>query len=107
MEYLGRKPDVLDNQVQISNAVPSSHSHSFTETEQRLTSIWADLLDCDDIECQSDFFLMRGDSLTAMRLVNQIDEELSIKISMREVFENRVLEDQARLLDRRIREQQG
>lgn len=58
-----------------------------TLIEARLISIWKDLLK-KEIEASDNFFSKGGHSLLVLEMIQQIEETLSKKVSVREVFEN-------------------
>ncbi|WP_205625370.1 amino acid adenylation domain-containing protein [Flavobacterium sp. ABG] len=58
-----------------------------TETEEQLAVIWQNLLGIEKIGVYDNFFEVGGHSLLATRLVSMIRKELSIEVSIREVFE--------------------
>ncbi|WP_260850329.1 non-ribosomal peptide synthetase [Flavobacterium anhuiense] len=58
-----------------------------TGTEKELAGIWQTLLGVEQVGVYDDFFELGGHSLLATRLVSMIRKELSIEVSIREVFE--------------------
>ncbi|WPQ62325.1 non-ribosomal peptide synthase/polyketide synthase [Chitinophaga sancti] len=70
------------------------------ETEQQLADIWSELLGLnrEKISVKDNFFLSGGHSLRAIRLTSQLYKTFEVKISLKDIFENPVLEDQALLL---------
>ncbi|UFH41822.1 non-ribosomal peptide synthase/polyketide synthase [Flavobacterium cupriresistens] len=58
-----------------------------TETEEQLAVIWQNLLGIEKVGIYDNFFELGGHSLLATRLVSMIRKELSIEVSIREVFE--------------------
>jgi amino acid adenylation domain-containing protein len=70
-----------------------------TTTEERLAAIWAQLLGRPYIGARDDFFEAGGHSLKATRLVSQIHREFGVKLALKDLFVETVLEDQARLID--------
>nr|WP_262493035.1 non-ribosomal peptide synthetase [Myroides guanonis] len=57
------------------------------ETEAQLAEIWQNLLGLEQVGIHDNFFELGGHSLLATRLVSMIRQELSIEISIRDVFE--------------------
>ncbi|MET7802228.1 phosphopantetheine-binding protein [Streptomyces decoyicus] len=56
--------------------------------EITLCEMFADLLECDAVATDDDFFVLGGHSLLATRLVNRIAAELNADIALKTVFEN-------------------
>nr|WP_263363133.1 phosphopantetheine-binding protein [Flavobacterium collinsii] len=57
-----------------------------TDTEKQLTEIWQNLLGVEKVGIYDNFFELGGHSLLVTRLVSIIRDELSIEISIREIF---------------------
>jgi amino acid adenylation domain-containing protein len=74
--------------------------------EEQVASIWADVLGLkeNDIGRKDSFFDLGGHSLKITKLASLIYKTLNIKIELRELFENHLLEDQANVLRLKERE---
>ncbi|MET4143126.1 amino acid adenylation domain-containing protein, partial [Pedobacter sp. UYP1] len=69
-------------------------------TEIALVGIWEKLLAREKISIKDSFFDLGGHSLKAMRLVSELRREFEVKIALKDIFENPVLEELGRLIDR-------
>ena len=58
-----------------------------TETERRLIEIWAEVIGVDPIGIDDNFFELGGHSLLATRVLARIDRALSVRLSLRNIFE--------------------
>ncbi|WP_144716281.1 condensation domain-containing protein [Flavobacterium anhuiense] len=58
-----------------------------TETEEQLAAIWQNLLGIEKVGIHDNFFELGGHSLLATRLVSMVRKELSVELSIRDVFE--------------------
>ncbi|MEC4812262.1 MAG: amino acid adenylation domain-containing protein [Scytonema sp. PMC 1069.18] len=58
-----------------------------TETQQKLSNIWKDVLGVEFIGVEDDFFALGGHSLLATKLVSRIREEFNAAFALRKVFE--------------------
>ncbi len=56
-------------------------------TEERLAAIWKDLLGVEELGRDDDFFALGGNSISAVRLVGRIEQQLGVEISLGVVFE--------------------
>ncbi len=55
-----------------------------TAIEQLLADIWCEVLGCESVDVQQDFFMLGGHSLLAVRVMNKARAELGIDVSLRE-----------------------
>jgi acyl carrier protein len=71
------------------------------ETEQKLVSIWANILHLDEntIGVHHDFFSLGGHSIRAVHLIRAIQKEFSAHIELRRIFENATVKKLARLIE--------
>jgi len=69
-----------------------------TEFELKMVRLWALVLNVEisTISASDNFFKIGGDSLTALKLVNLINEDFSIKIKLTSIFECQTLEEIAK-----------
>lgn len=68
------------------------------DLESKLQQIWQDLLGRDNISINDDFFDIGGHSLLAMKLINQINVQLSEDLSLRDIFDASSIEKLANTL---------
>ncbi|MDA0347786.1 MAG: non-ribosomal peptide synthetase [Verrucomicrobia bacterium] len=116
LEYLGRVKSGPEFQEQVSRN--GSFKDSSTEqhttpnqeiqntdpsspTEIILATIWVNILNCESISTNDDFLLLNGDSIKAMRMVNQINLELGIQISIKDLFLHNVFSDLVKFVESR------
>jgi acyl carrier protein len=57
-----------------------------TSTEQALAALWQDILQVERVRCEDSFLELGGDSLYAVELASRVQEELSVEISLAEIF---------------------
>ncbi|MDO6434618.1 condensation domain-containing protein [Flavitalea sp. BT771] len=74
------------------------------DTEEKLISIWRQLLEKDRIGIKDNFFESGGHSLKATRLASMILRDLGVRITIKDLLLNPVLEDQAKLLRQSAKE---
>ncbi|MGQ8873040.1 amino acid adenylation domain-containing protein [Paenibacillus sp. TSA_86.1] len=70
-----------------------------TSMEKTLLPIWKDVLGIDQISIKDSFFDVGGNSLRATKLAYKINQNLSVRISVRDVFEWQTIEQMARYMD--------
>ncbi|HMJ46654.1 MAG TPA: MupA/Atu3671 family FMN-dependent luciferase-like monooxygenase [Ferruginibacter sp.] len=68
------------------------------ETEEKLIGIWREILGVEKISITDNFFELGGHSLKVMNLINLIYKDFSIKLTITDVFNNIILENQAILI---------
>ncbi|KAF2340432.1 phosphopantetheine-binding protein, partial [Flavobacterium nitrogenifigens] len=67
--------------------------------EEKLASIWQEVLGIERIGVTDNFFELGGNSLSVTRLMNLIYKEIDVKITFNDIFKNMVLESQAALIE--------
>ena len=73
--------------VQIEDAQRTGSKEQFlTDTERDLAQLWKACLEIDEVNPLDNFFEIGGDSLLVIRLVGEIESELNVTITLREVF---------------------
>lgn len=67
------------------------------DTEEKLAQLWAEVLDIDpsEISVNTSFFDIGGHSLNASVLINKINSELNVHISLDKIFERQTIKQQA------------
>ncbi len=84
----------------LSDSNKKEHKKNKTQPETQLAKCWAGVLDIDfeDIMPGDNFFELGGNSLLVSDLKYRIHKELNISISIKEIFSNPILSDQARII---------
>jgi acyl carrier protein len=75
------------------DAVPRSH------IEEKLVSIWADLLGLKRVGIQDNFFQLGGHSLLATQLTSRIRDTFGVELPLRNVFESPALAQLAKVIE--------
>ena len=70
------------------------------ETEQLLQEIWKKCLDQEHISTEDTFFMLGGDSLKAIRCINEIQKQFSITLSLKQIFQNQTIRALAAIIDK-------
>ncbi len=80
---------LVDSQVINNNYVVPSN-----ELERKICAIYAEVfgLPVDRVGIRDDFFEMGGDSITSIRLVSQINQQLKLKVTIQDIFNQRNIE---------------
>ncbi|RBL90134.1 non-ribosomal peptide synthase/polyketide synthase [Chitinophaga flava] len=71
-----------------------------TQTEIKLTAIWAALLEVENVGLHDDFFVLGGHSLLAIRLISAIRKELTAEVVIGDVFDYPTVKTLAAHLDK-------
>src|SRR5262249_38936044 len=69
------------------------------ETETTLASIWAEMLNLEEIGRRDNFFELGGHSLLAIRLISRLRQALGVEVAVNELFAYPVLSDLARVVE--------
>ncbi|MFB7666274.1 condensation domain-containing protein [Kitasatospora sp. NPDC056138] len=67
-----------------------------------LAEVWGEVLDMEPPDAQESFFELGGHSLLVGMLVTQVQEELGVQVTLRDVFDNPRLGELAALIDERL-----
>ena len=69
-----------------------------TEAERIICEIFASVLAAERVGIDDDFFMLGGHSLRATRVLNQIDERLGVRLSLKELFGNSTVRSLAKVV---------
>ncbi|WP_328847617.1 phosphopantetheine-binding protein [Streptomyces sp. NBC_00258] len=83
---------------------PVDASMDTTDIENVVVQIWQSLLGLDGIGPDDNFFLLGGRSLTAMRVVTQVRDQIGVPVKLADIFRAPELRSFAELLGKRIAE---
>ena len=70
-----------------------------SSTEIKLANIWQKYLQLDEIGKTDDFFECGGDSLIAISMISEIENEFNVEISIKDIMENSILENFAKCIE--------
>ena len=70
-----------------------------TEIEKRILDLWTFYLKVEKIGILNDFFELGGDSLVAMKLINELQEIYNVKISVKEFYLASTVSNLSNLID--------
>lgn len=73
------------------------------EIEIKLVELWKDILNISNISVEDNFFALGGHSLKAAILCTRIHKELSVEISIKQLFENSTISKLALLIKQLVR----
>ncbi len=71
------------------------NDHELTE---RILDLWKEVLGVDDIEPDEDFFDAGGDSISAIRMLPELERRLGVEASVALIFDHSTAEELARAL---------
>lgn len=92
----------LDRDALVQQAVsrPSTaYQAPRSDTERALSEIWSELMGGEEIGIHADFFDLGGQSLVAIRVINEITRRLDIELETRIIFEYTTIESLAAYVD--------
>ena len=79
-EQLRQLSPLLQQQSITKPSAQSTSGDPRTKIQQTLLGLWCDVLKRRDIGCDDDFFLLGGDSLSAVDLLHRIESELQYQV---------------------------
>ena len=88
-------PDASNIQLDTKFVLPSN------PTEEKLATIWAEVLDIDRVGIHDNFFELGGHSLLALSLFTKIEKVLGRTFSLATLFEAPTVRDLANIIDRK------
>jgi amino acid adenylation domain-containing protein/thioester reductase-like protein len=90
------KVDLLEltRRLTVADAILVS-DEELSLTERKIRTIWTEVLDIGDVEVETNFFEVGGDSLTAHRLALALKIGLGHEMSVRDIFDNPTIRSQA------------
>jgi amino acid adenylation domain-containing protein/thioester reductase-like protein len=95
----------IDFQAMPKPVLPDIQEKAADEVEQQLLHIWKKVLGKEELGVNSDYFLVGGDSLNAVLMLLEVEDQFSRTISMQEFYANATLRRLGNLI--RGREVQG
>lgn len=90
---------LADNGAAIAPPEPLTSVPTQTSSEQPLVHIWQTLLGIEGIQPQSNFFELGGDSLSALRLLVQLEKQFGTPLTLSALFQAPTLAALAQLID--------
>ena len=89
----------LDDPARYETGATFEVGESGSPLELRLRNIWQQVMNKEQIGLDQDFFTLAGDSLTAVRLMTEIEKQLGRKLPISVMFEHGTIRRLARLLE--------
>ena len=74
--------------------------HEYSSIEKYTAGLWGEVLKLPEIDVADNFYLIGGDSMRALQIVNRIYQEKGIKIEVSDLLEHPIMEDFAAYLSR-------
>lgn len=74
------------------------------DIQEKIATIWSEVLGINVVSRNSNFFTLGGDSLLATHFMSLIKEEYSIELSLKDIFEKPILSELSFLIDSKIEE---
>lgn len=71
-----------------------------TKTEEKLLGIWREVLNNEDIGYEDNFFDVGGNSLYAMMLLNRIEDDFDVEVTVADLFECVNVREVAQVIDK-------
>jgi len=89
----------LGSHYRIEDNKQTVHGEFYNETAQVITDIWKDLLGIDNIDGESNFFDLGGDSVCASQMLLRISDQTGITLSLSDMFDNSTINSIVQVLE--------
>jgi polyketide synthase PksJ len=86
-EQIYQTPDLIERHTILTDEENTYHPPR-TEVEKQIAAIWQDIFSLDKIGIQDDFFKLGGHSLKALHLLNKIERQFKVTISVSTFLEH-------------------
>ncbi|MCX4633288.1 MULTISPECIES: phosphopantetheine-binding protein [unclassified Streptomyces] len=53
---------------------------------QEIAELWRELLDCPEVGVEDDFFTLGGNSLTGIKIIDQVSQNYGVQLSVRDFY---------------------
>ena len=93
------KIDYKDLQLRVQEVKTNVYIAPKTDTEKSIVEIWKEVLKEEKIGLKDNFFELRGDSLSAIRLIASYKKRFRKTITIMDIFDNPVLESQVEMIE--------
>uniref|UniRef100_I5AX01 Amino acid adenylation enzyme/thioester reductase family protein n=1 Tax=Eubacterium cellulosolvens (strain ATCC 43171 / JCM 9499 / 6) TaxID=633697 RepID=I5AX01_EUBC6 len=81
-------------------------SRKLTETEEKVSAIWKEILGIAVVSPEDSFISLGGDSLSAVKTASEITSRLQVEITLGDVYEHPTLEGLSSLIDTKLGEEE-
>jgi 3-oxoacyl-(acyl-carrier-protein) synthase/NAD(P)-dependent dehydrogenase (short-subunit alcohol dehydrogenase family)/acyl carrier protein len=72
---------------------------AYSETESSIGQIWGETLGYDKIDINENFFDLGGDSITALMIINKINQRININVELSEIINYLTISDMSKFID--------
>ncbi|MBC8757727.1 hypothetical protein H2O64_23895, partial [Kordia sp. YSTF-M3] len=91
---------------EISITAHATSGHGYVaprnERETAIVTIWQSVLSQEKVGVKDDYFLLGGNSISAIKLLNEYHKQFGVRISVQDLFEHSILEDHVLLLSNTV-----
>jgi acyl transferase domain-containing protein len=96
---------LIENEVEFDEtSIKHLIQDNWTATEQKVASIWVEVLKLDEISLEDDFFRLGGHSLMATRVIGRIEKQYGLKLEFQDIFTFATVKTLAAGVDQLIQE---
>ena len=76
----------------------ASSSNPQTPTERMLADIFQNLFQMPQVGNEDDFFELGGDSIIGTRMLNKIEEQMGVRLTLRDLFDHSTIRALAKMI---------
>ena len=93
------KPQVLKSVVLQGGSCAPAHIQGFSSVQKSAAQIWGNIFGVAALNLHDDFFELGGDSISAMQIVNLVNQTLDVRLEVVDLLRNPIFEDFSRYLE--------
>jgi len=85
---------------EITTTTAGHYEEPYTPTEEMLATIWCDVLGIEKVGRKDNFFELGGHSLIGVRVFNEVEKQLGMRVQLSVLFSAPTIEELARVISR-------
>lgn len=101
-KILNNEQQVMKDKLATVCTLKGRADNIYTDMEKALSQAWSDALGYPEIDIHDDFLQLGGESITAISVVTNINDNLGVKIDVATMLEKSTIKNIARYLDEQI-----
>jgi acyl carrier protein len=102
-DYVGKSQQPEEQRKKIRKVkLTGGTDNNYSKSELLVARIWGEVLGFDELKINDNFYELGGDSILATQVVNRINNEKNLKISLIEIFNYETIHELAQYVDSKL-----